>query len=325
MKYSFIALVLLLIAGCSPKTTVDIVQQVKPGVVFISNQIDASTGGTGTGFIVQDNVIVTNTHVIDGPGKISVYSSSSQKKYAAQVVHKDVIADIAIIRLVDWELFKKEEHPSILTLADSNDAIEGTKVVVIGHPWGLTWTVSEGIISAKNRRAGQNPKYLDQVDAKIFQGNSGGPVFNEDGEVVCVSNMMLTGEGGSYGFCVPSNLVKKMLYDFNTFGEARWRTLNVSIGLTEDGNGVIIQNIEPGGAAGSAGLKEGDRLISVRTSNSKTEKTIVKPDDIITELATLRGDDDVIKLVVDRKGETLSVIVKTNFKLSKDYTPDKTR
>lgn len=310
----------------TPRNTPELVEMVKPGIVFITNQIDATTGGTGSGFILEDNMIVTNHHVIAGKGKLNVTSPHSDKKYEAEVVYKDEIADIAVLRLRDWELFEVEQKPVNLHLGDSDRMIEGNKVVVIGHPWGLTWTVSEGILAAKHRRAGANPKYLDQVDAKLFQGNSGGPIFNEKGEVVCVSELMLTGEGGSYGFCIPSSLVKKMLHDFQLFGEARWRVLNVSIGLTEDGGSVILQNVEPNGAASNAGLQKGDKIISVITPSDRDRvNKINKTDDLITALAKMNGEDEMIRVTIDRNGEMMVLDVKTNYKLSKDYTPDKAK
>lgn len=310
----------------TPRNTAELVEMAKPGTVLVTNQIDATTGGTGTGFILKDNVIVTNHHVIQGKGKIHVIAPSTGKKYEAVVAHEDEVADIAVLRLRDWELFEKEQSPANLRLGDSDEMTEGSKVVVIGHPWGLTWTVSEGILAAKHRRAGPNPKYMDQIDAKLFQGNSGGPIFNEKGEVVCVSNMMLTGEGGSYGFCIPSNLVRKMLHDFHLFGEARWRVLNVSIGLTDDGSNVILQDVESSGAAGKAGLMKGDKVLSIITPNKRDlVQKITRGDDLITALATMNGEDEMIRLTIDRNGKMMIFDVKTNFKLSKDYTPDKAK
>lgn len=309
----------------TPRNTAELVEQVRPGTVLITNQIDATSGGAGSGFILEDNMIITNHHVIDGNGKLHVYSPNSRKKYEAKVVYEDNIADIAILRLLDWELFEKEQKPANLKLGDSDETVEGEKVVVIGNPWGLTWTVSEGIVSGKNRRAGPNPKYLDQVDAKIFQGNSGGPIFNDHGEVVCVSEMIVSGEGGSYGFCIPSNLVKKIIHDFNVYKEVRWRVINVGIGLTDDGSGVILESVEPDGAGGKAGLKEGDKVLTIFTEDNKTGKKISTPDDLITQLATLHGDDETIRLAIDRKGEKMTIDVKTNYKLSKEYTPDKAK
>lgn len=309
-----------------PNNTTEIVEMVKPGTVLIANQIDASTGGSGTGFILNDNQIITNHHVVDGNGKLFVYSSNSQRKYPAEVVYADLIADVAIIRIVDWEVFKKNESPANLTLGSSDDMRIGDKVVVIGHPWGLKWTVSEGILSAKNRRVGQNPKHMDQIDANLFQGNSGGPIFNENGEVICVSNMMLAMEGGSYGFCLPSDLIKKIVHDFNTFNEVRWRVLNVAVDLTEDGSSVIVRTLEPDGAAAKAGIKEGDKLLEIITaSNHPQGVRITDPNDLISELATLNGSNELVKIVIERNGEKMMIDVMTNYKLSSEYTPDKSK
>lgn len=310
----------------TPNNTVELVNMVKPGTVLIENKIDTANGGIGTGFILSDNVIITNNHVIEGKGKLTVVSSNSSKRYEAEVIYTDSVVDLAVIKLKDWNKFDAEEHPVNLTLGDSELSKEGSKVVIVGHPWGLTWTISEGIISAKDRRNGPNPKYVDQVDAKLFQGNSGGPVFNEKGEVVCVSELMLTGEGGSYGFCIPSNLVKKVLNDFEKFGKVKWRAINVQVGLTDDGAFVILKDVEPGGAAGKAGLKADDKILEIYTP--KNHPKSVKPndgDDLITEMAQMNGDDEIIKLLIERNGEKMMFDVKTNYRLSEEYTPDKAK
>lgn len=309
-----------------PKNTTELVEMVKPGTVLVANQIDASNGGTGTGFIVGDNQIITNHHVIDGNGKIFIYSSKSGRKYDAEVVYKDPIADLAVVRLRDWELFKKNEMPVNLSFGDSDMMKQGDKVIVVGHPWGLTWTVSEGILSAKHRRAGPNPKFMNQIDANLFQGNSGGPIFNEDGEVICVSNMMLAMEGGSYGFCIPSDLVKKVVHDFNVLGEVRWRVINVSSSLTDDGSSVIVSSLEPDGAAAKAGINEGDIILEIYTTGNHPKGIkIARPDDLITELASMNGDDEKVKLLIMRNGEKMLINVNTNYRLSSDYTPDKSK
>ena len=320
MKYIVTAFVAMFLMGCTELTTKDVVDQVMPGVVLIADEADNGQSGMGTGFIVKDNFIVTNHHVISEPGKISVYSPNSNTKYEAEIVYQDVISDLAVVRVKDWEKFKANETPNTVTLGNSDNTEQGEKVIVIGHPWGLTWTVSEGIVSSKNRRLGETPKFLDQVDARLFQGNSGGPIFNEDGEVVCVSNMMVTKEGGSYGFCIPSNLVKKVLYDFEKFGEVRWRAINVAVGLTPDGSSVVLSNVEPDGAAGKAGLKAGDKILEVYTPNNHPKG--IKPkdaNDLITEMAQLRGDDEIVKLLVERNGEKILFEVKSNYRLSKEY------
>lgn len=326
MKYIVTAFLGMFLVGCIELTTKDVVDKVQPAVVLIANEATNGNSGMGTGFIVKDNFIVTNHHVIGEPGKIYVYSPNSNVKYEAKVIYQDIISDLAVVSVQDWEKFKNNENPNIVHLGNSDNTEQGEKVIVMGHPWGLTWTVSEGIVSSKGRRLGENPKFLDQVDAKLFQGNSGGPIFNEDGEVVCVSNMMVTKEGGSYGFCIPSNLVKKVLYDFEKFGEVRWRAINVSVGLTPDGSSVILNDVEPDGAAGRAGLKAGDKILEVYTPNNHPKG--IKPkdaNDIITEIAQLRGDDEIVKLLIERNGEKIMFDVKSNYRLSKDYTPDKAK
>ena len=328
MKYAIIGLMALALMGCQflPKNTVQLVNEVKNGTVLIENIIDVSNGGIGTGFIIGENLIITNNHVIEGKGKITVVSHHDQVRYEATVIHADPIVDIAILQLKKWDEFKNHEEAVILPLGDSGQTLPGNKVVIIGHPWGLTWTVSEGIVSAKNRRAGPNPKYVDQVDAKIYEGNSGGPVFNEYGEVICVSELMQAGNGGSYGFCIPSNLVKKVVNDFQLFKEVRWRAINVSIGLTDDGSSVIINSVDANGAADKAGIKAGDKILEIyTTTNHPVGVKVTNPNDLITEMAAIYGNEDKVKLLIERNGKNKMVDVITNYKLSKDYQADKSK
>ena len=320
MKYFVLAFLSLLLIGCKEMTTTELVDEHKDGIVLITNELPENQGGIGTGFIVNDKII-TNLHVVDGQGKLLVYSDDSQRKYEATVTYKDPVSDMAVLTVKDWDSFKKNETPVNLDFGDSDTSKVGDKVVVIGHPWGLLWSVSEGIVSSKFRRVGPNPKFMDQIDAKLFQGNSGGPIFNEKGQVICVSNMMLSKEGGSYGFCVPSNLVKKVLYDFEKLGEVRWRVLNIAANLTDDGSAVVVKTIEANGAAAAAGLKEGDKLLEIYTPNSHPNGVrLTDPNDLITELAQLKGDNEIVKLLIERNDEKLMIDVKTNHKLSSEYT-----
>lgn len=312
MKYLAVSFLAMLLAGCS-MTTKQIVDDVKDGVVLITNELADNKGGMGTGFIIGENQIVTNLHVVEGGGVLHVYDNGSQRKYKAVILHEDKVADIVVLQLFDWDSFVKNEHPEVLSMGNSDRAEVGEKVVVIGHPWGLHWSVSEGIVSAKGRRIDQNPKFLDQVDAKLYQGNSGGPIFDEAGNVICVSNMMVAKEGGSYGFCIPSNLVKKVLYDFNMFGEVRWKVINVSAAMTEDGANVIIKELDPAGAASKAGLQVNDKVLMLN------DIEVRNPDDLISGMAVLKGDTENVKLLIDRNGEKLMIDVKTNHKLSKEY------
>lgn len=322
MKYLAVLSFAMLLAGCQ-MTTTQIVEKNRDGVVLIANDIGEDKGGIGTGFFIQDNMIVTNHHVIEGNGKIYVFADGSEKKYDAKVLYSDEVADIAVVQIDDWDKFKEVETPTILSFGNSENVKPGDKIIVIGHPWGLAWTVSEGILSAKNIRMGQNPKFMDQVDAKVYQGNSGGPSMNEDGEVVCVNDMMLAKEGGSYGFCLPSNFVKKVIHDLDKFGEVRWRAMNVSVNLTDDRSSVILASVDPDGAAAKAGLKEGDKILEIYTPNNHPNGVkISRPDDLISEFAIMNGDEENVKLLVERNGEKMMIDVKTNYRLSKEYTPD---
>lgn len=299
------------------KSTVDIVRQVKPATVLIANRIDDAKGGIGTGFIVGDNLIVTNNHVIDGNGELFVYSSNSSVKYKAQVINKDKTADLATIKLLDWNKFSKNEHPNVVALSDEETEL-GDKIIVIGHPWGLTWTVSEGIISGKNRKQSQTPQFFDQVDANLFQGNSGGPVFDEEGNVVCVSAVMLTGEGGSYGFCLPSELVQKVLADFSEYNEVRWRSLNAGIEITENSE-IKISEVKPDKSADKAGLKVGDTINKIYNNEHKKGLLIKSSTDLLTALASMRGSEEKITLEIIRNGKPIKIEVITDYKTSKDF------
>lgn len=322
MRYAFLFVfaifsVLLWNQLSKDKDTSTIVQQVVPATVLVTNQLDSSTGGTGTGFIIGNNIIVTNNHVIEGNGKISVFSPTTSTKYPAKVIGKDKVSDIAILELEDWESFKKTEAPSIVSFSE-NETELGEKVIVVGHPWGLTWSVSEGIVSAKNRKPKASPQFLDQLDAKLYQGNSGGPVFNEEGEVVCISAMMLTGEGGSYGFCIPSILAQKVLTDLNEFKEVRWRTLSVSVEQLENST-VKISEVQPNKAADKAGLKSGDIIKTLYNNEYDEGLKVLSTLDLLTALAIMHGSEEKLSLEIERNGETLVVDVTTDFRLSSEF------
>lgn len=322
MKFVFLAVfaifsILTVDYAFEKPNTSDVVSRVMPSTVLITNQIDTTTGGTGTGFIIGKNLIVTNNHVINGDGKINVISSNSARKYSANIIAKDKISDLAVIELNDWDSFYKEESPSIVSFSDKETEL-GEKVIVIGHPWGLTWTVSEGIVSAKYRKPKATPQFLDQLDAKLYQGNSGGPVFNENGEVVCVSSMMLTGEGGSYGFCIPSILTQKVINDFKEFNEVRWRTLSLSVEETEEST-VKIAEVQSGKAADKAGLKSGDIIKTIYNKQYNEGLKVLSTVNILTALAIMNGSEEKLSLEIERNGETLMVEVTTDYRLSKEF------
>lgn len=319
-KFLAAALMTTFLAGCSmgqSRETVDVVQDSINGVVYIENHLTETEGGLGTGFFIKENHIITNHHVIVGGGTIYVFSHKSNQKYEARVVASDRVSDIAILEIVDWELFKTNEDYDILPVGDSNEMDLGEKVIIIGHPWGLKWTISEGIISAKKRKPNATPKFLDQVDANIFEGNSGGPVLNRSGEVVCISEIMLSGKGGSVGLCIPTSLFKKVYYDLTVLKEVQWRTAKISISLTDDGSAVKVGEVDASGPAARAGLEAGDIIETMTTSNGTFE--VNDPADLQNQMAVLRGDDRQISVTINRNGETMTFVIITDMRTEKDF------
>jgi serine protease Do len=304
-------------------STRDIVSKSETGVVSIIGIVknDAGTvvnGGQGTGFFVGENYIITNHHVVNFATEIFIQGAITKKRYDVRIVGTDPVSDIAILELKDWEMFEVNEQPAILTLGNSDLSLVGDKVVVIGHPWGLEWSVSEGIVSAKNRRPHALPKFLDQIDAKLFNGNSGGPIFNDEGDVVCVAELMIPGEGGSYGMCVPSNLVKKVVHDITTHNQVRWRSVNAGISLTEDGSYVKIASLEKDGAGAKAGLQVGDLIVELYTPDHPDGIKIHNPDTLLTEMAVLKSHETKVQMLIKRGSEEMMINIETTYRTS-DY------
>jgi serine protease Do len=322
MRYIAVLLLSLFLVGCQQDmTTNQVYNKVVDGTVAVQIDMGNGQGGMGTGFIIGENEIITNDHVTNHKGKMTISSRNSERKYEAEIVATDSVADISLLKLKDWESYKKNEAPTIVVLGNSDKARVGDKIIVVGHPWGLMWSVSEGIISAKNRRVDTGPKFLDQVDAHLYQGNSGGPIFNAIGQVVCVSNIMVTREGGSYGLCIPSNFIKKVVYDMKTLKEVRWRSLNLSLGMTDDGANVVVKEVIAKGAAEAAGIKVGDKILSISTPKNHPYGVKVKSaDDLISELAILNGDSEVVKLTIERDGKKIPIEVKTSYRTSKEFS-----
>lgn len=163
--------------------------------------------GNGTGFYLQDeNLIVTNQHVVENYGDV-VVSGTRLEQVLAPVVYTDTLHDLAFIRL------PKETSMSQVKLANG-DPKEGNIVVAIGHPFGLKYTATQGIVSKGSRLHG-NISYI-QVDAAINPGNSGGPLVNKDGEIIGVNTFIIKG-GDNLGFALPISYLKDSLAEFKEF------------------------------------------------------------------------------------------------------------
>jgi len=261
---------------------IQLYENVSPGVVSI--QMYSQTGsGLGSGFVVdKEGYIVTNFHVIENAETVEVHFPSGLKVYG-QVVGVDLDSDLAVIKV---EVDPDELMP--LPIGDSDQVKVGQSVVAIGNPYGLSGTMTTGIVSARGRtlesiRQTKTGQYftvgdLIQTDATINPGNSGGPLLNLNGEVIGINRALqtsgnsLTGASSNtgIGFAVSSNILKLVLptlkqgktYDYPYLGLSSLNALSLELaGLLElpQATGAYVVEIVEGGPADDAGVREGDQ------------------------------------------------------------------
>ncbi len=235
----------------------------------------------GSGFIIDPaGYIVTNNHVIDGADEISV-TLTDNTTLKAKLVGKDERVDLALLKV-------DTDHPlKAVSFGDSDTARVGDWVLAIGNPFGLGGSVTAGIVSARGRDIRQGP-YDDfiQTDAAINRGNSGGPLFNMDGEVIGINTAIYSPSGGSVGigFSVPSNLAKSVVAQLREYGHARRGWLGVriqqvtpdiaeSLGLKEP-QGAMVAGVNDGGPADKAGIRNGDVILKFNNQDVKEMRTL---------------------------------------------------
>ena len=221
----------------------------------------------GSGFVIsEDGFIVTNNHVIDGADEVTIEFFSGNE-LPATVVGTDPNTDIALLKV------EADEALPFVSFGDSDLARVGDWVMAMGNPLGQGFSVSAGIVSARNRAlSGTYDDYI-QTDAAINRGNSGGPLFNMDGEVVGVNTAILSPNGGSIGigFSMASNVVTRVVDQLKEYGETRRGWLGVRIqDVTDDvaeamgleaTAGALVTDV-PEGPAMEAGIKQGDVIVS---------------------------------------------------------------
>ena len=221
----------------------------------------------GSGFIIdKDGTVVTNNHVIKDADDILV-RVNGDKEYKAKIIGTDPLSDIAVLKIESDDTFKP------VKFGNSDLARIGDWVIAIGNPFGLGGTVTTGIISARNRSIGLS-RYEDfiQTDASINQGNSGGPLFNMDGDVVGVNTAILS-QGGSIGigFAIPSNNAKQVVDQLIKYGETKRGWLGVRIqDVTKEiadaeeldkPRGALVSSVSPGSPSEKGGIKAGDIIL----------------------------------------------------------------
>ena len=264
------------------QNNISIYKRVSPSVVNITSTalvFDFFYGtvpqqGQGSGFILDKaGHILTNFHVVEGANRGIEVQLSDKRKFAARVVGTDKTHDLALLQI---EGPNQQPVPNLqpVTLADSAQLNVGQKVYAIGNPFGLSGTMTRGIISAiRPIRSESGAKIEDaiQTDAAINPGNSGGPLLNSSGDVIGINTMIASNgadQSSGIGFAIPINTAKAVLADLLRYGRVKRPSLGIvsypigpdlasQMGLAAD-SGVLIQQVVPGGAAERAGLRGGN-------------------------------------------------------------------
>ena len=235
----------------------------------------------GSGFVIKDNgTVITNNHVIQNAEGIFVKFTDG-KEYEAKLIGTDPVSDIAVLKIQSNKKF-----PAV-KFADSDKAKVGDWVLAIGNPFGLGGTVTQGIISAINRdiNMGRYDNFI-QTDASINQGNSGGPLFNMNGEVLGINTAIFSNSGGSVGigFAIPANFAKNVIDQLIKYGETKRGWLGVriqtvtkeiadSLGLNET-IGALVTDVNKNSPADKAGLQQGDIITEFNGQRVKTMRDL---------------------------------------------------
>ena len=256
----------------------------------------------GSGFIIDaKGIVVTNNHVIQGAEDIMV-TVNGEKEYEAKIIGADPLSDLAVLEIQSKDKFVP------VKFGDSDKARIGDWVIAIGNPYGFGGTVTAGIISARNRSIGLS-RYEDyiQTDASINQGNSGGPLFDMNGDVIGINTAIL-GQSGSIGigFSIPSNSAKKVINQLIEFGETKRGWL-----------GVRIQNVTKEIADVEKLDKPHGALVASVAENSPSDKAGIKAGDIILEFngILIKEMKELPKIVAQTEvGKTVEVKIWRNEK-----------
>ena len=310
-----------------------------PNEIIIENGVPATGKSTalGSGFVYDNQGhIVTNYHVINGATRADI-TFTDGNTYSANVVGKDPNSDLAILQITDGF---SQENVMPLPLANSSAVRPGEQVIAIGNPFGLSGTITTGIVSAKGRLlpdpdTGFSIPNMIQTDAAINPGNSGGPLLNAQGQVIGMNTAIFssTGSYSGIGFAIPSNAIAKEVPVIIKDGTYNDPWLGISggtispelaraAGLPTNYKGVLVASVQPDSPGDKAGLKgldsQNDNSGGDATPSSSPSQTgdiitavdghpVRQIDDIINYIESQKGVGDNIKLTVNRNGKIMDI------------------
>ena len=311
---------------------IDIFEKAEPGVVRVNterNQTESETGGVGSGFVFdKKGHIITNAHVIENSTK-TIVTFLDGRSYNAQIIGVDEYTDIGVIK-VDADL--KLLHP--LSLGNSSNLQVGEPITAIGNPFGLSGSMTSGIVSQMGRLLPSGSGYsipdIIQTDAAINPGNSGGPLLNMKGDIVGINTAIRssTGEFTGVGFAIPSQTVEKIVPILISEGEYKHPWIGISgrdidpdmanvLGL-KDALGFLIVSVVEDSPASDAGLIGSDKTIEVEGRNYSIGGDVIvsvdgidvrKIDDILIHLQRVKTVGDEMDLEILRDGRTTNVTI----------------
>ena len=280
---------------------------------------DRKVASLGSGFVIdaQEGLIVTNNHVIDGADEIIANFHDGSKLKVEKVLGRDTKMDLALLKVVPGK-----KKLTAVAFGPSTAMRLGDWVMAIGNPFGLGGSVSVGIISSKERDIGSGPydEFL-QTDAAINKGNSGGPLFNMNGDVIGINTAIISPSGGSIGigFAVPSDSAAVIIDQLRRFGETRRGWLGVKIRSISDdvaetigaadNAGALVESVTADGPAAKAGIKDGDIIMRFDGKEIATSRALPKAvartqqgKEVDVEIVR-KGQKQVLKIVVGRLQE----------------------
>ena len=273
--------------------------------------------GMGSGFVIdKEGHNLTNYHVIEGADEIVVIldDNGTEKEYSATLVGSDPKTDIALIK-INRESGDNEDFP-FLKLGSSENLEVGEWVVAIGNPFGLSHTVTVGVVSALGRSIGAGPyDEFIQTDASINPGNSGGPLINIEGEVIGINTAIISGNTGGnvgIGFAIPINIAKGILKDLKERGTVTRGWLGVmiqkitpelakSFGLSQS-EGALVGDVIPDGPAAKGGIKRGDVIV-------RFDGQQVKDMEDLPKIVAATRPNSVVDVEVIRDGSRMTLSV----------------